>query len=75
MNGETLFALTYDVETVVPIEIELSNFCIETFEEERNNQAMRIELDLIDEKRTDTITRLSAQKRKIERCYNSKIKL
>ena len=35
---------------------------------------MRLELDLIDEKRSEALTRLATQKRKVERYYNAKVK-
>ena len=35
---------------------------------------MRLELDLIDEKRSEAFSHLAAQKHKVERYYNSKIK-
>ena len=48
---------------------------MEAFDEEGKDKAFRIELDLIDEKRTDALTRLAKQKKKVERYYNSKVKL
>jgi hypothetical protein len=53
----------------------LPTFHIEEFEETANNEAIRLELDLIDEKRADALTRLAAHKRKVEKYYNSKVKL
>lgn len=34
---------------------------------------IRLELDLIDEKRADALTHLAVQERKVERYYNSKV--
>ena len=73
-TGETPFSLAYKVEAVVPIETEIPTFRIDTFDEADNDEAMRLELDLIDEKRAEAFRRLAAQKRKGERYYNSKIK-
>ena len=73
-TGETPFSLAYGVEAVVPIETEIPTFRVDTFDEADNNEAMRLELDLIDEKRAEAFRRLAAQKRKVERYYNSKIK-
>ena len=61
-TGKTLFALAFGVEDVVPIETKLPTFRIEEFKETANNEAMRLELDLIDEKRADALTCLAAQK-------------
>ena len=60
---------------MVPIEIEILTFRVDTFDEANNDEAMRLELDLIDEKRSEAFSRLTAQKRKVERYYNSKIKM
>ena len=73
-TGETPFSLAYGIEAVVPIETEIPTFQVETFNEENNNEAMRLELDLIDEKRSEALNRLAAQKRKVKKYYNSKIK-
>lgn len=73
-TGETPFSLAYGVEAVVPIETEIPTFQVDAFDEADNDKAMRLELDLIDEKRAEAFRRLAAQKRKVERYYNSKIK-
>ena len=74
-TGETPFALAFGVEAVVPVKTKLPTSRIEEFEEAANDKAVRLELDLIDEKRADVLTRLTAQKRKVEKYYNSKVKL
>ena len=74
-TGETPFALAFGVEAVVPVETKLPTLRIEEYEEAANDDAIRLELDLIDERRADALTRLAAQKRKVEKYYNSKIKL
>ena len=74
-TGETPFALAFGIEAVVPVETKLPTFRIEEYEEAANNEAIKLELDLIDEKRADALTRLAAQKRKVEKYYNSKVKL
>ena len=71
--GEIPFSLAYGIEAVVPIEIEIPTFRVESFNEE-NNKTMRLELDIIDENRSEAFTCLAAQKRKVKNYYNSKIK-
>lgn len=68
-TSETCFVDTYRVEAIVPIEKELPTLCIKTFIQDRNDEAMRIKLDFIDEKRTDALTRLAAQKRRVKVHY------
>jgi len=59
-TGETPFVLAFGIEAVVPVETKLLTFRIEEFEEATNNEAIRLELDLIDEKRANALTRLAA---------------
>ena len=66
-TGETPFALAFGVEAVVPVETKLPTLRIEEYEEAANDDAIRLELDLIDEKRADALSRLAAQKRKVEK--------
>ena len=74
-TSETPFALAFGIEAVVPVETKLPTLRIEEYEEAANDEAVRLELDLIDEKRADALTRLAAKKRKVEKYYNSKVKL
>ena len=59
--GETHFSLTYGVQAVVRIEIEIPTFRVKTFNEKENDEPMSIELDLIDEKRSEALNRLVAR--------------
>jgi predicted DNA-binding WGR domain protein len=59
---------------VVPVVTEVPTYRVDTFDEKENDEAIRLELDLIDEKRSEALTRLAAQKRKVERYYNAKVK-
>ena len=52
---------------MVPVETEVPTYRVDTFDEKENDEAIRLELDLIDEKRSEVLTRLAAQKRKVER--------
>ena len=73
-TGETPFSLAYGIEAVVPIETEIPTFRVEAFNEENNDNDIFLELDLIDQKRSEALNRLAAQKRKVKKYYNSKIK-
>ena len=73
-TGETLFSLAFGIETVVPVETEVPTYRVDTFDEKENDEAMRLELDLIDEKRYEALTCPTAQKRKVEKYYNTKVK-
>ena len=71
---ETPFSLAFGVEVVLPVETGVSTYRVDTFDEEENNEAMCLEMDLIDKKRSEALTRLAAQKRKVEKYYNAKVK-
>ena len=47
--GETPFRLTYGSEAVIPTEIGLTSYKVDNHNERKNNEAMRLQLDLVDE--------------------------
>ena len=47
--GETPFRLTYGNEAVIPTEIGLTSYRVDNHNEARNDEAIRLQLDLIDE--------------------------
>ena len=46
---ETPFRLAYRSEAIIPIEIRLTSFRVENHDENRNDEAMHLQLDLVDE--------------------------
>ncbi|GKB64568.1 hypothetical protein Tco_0920754 [Tanacetum coccineum] len=50
-NGETPFSLTYGSEAVIPAEIGMPMFWSIQFNEARNEEEIRLNLDLIQERR------------------------
>ena len=49
---ETPFQLAYGSEVVIPAEVELTSYRVDNHDEGRNDEAMRLQLDLLDEVRT-----------------------
>ena len=49
---ETPFRLAYGSEVVIPAEVELTSYRVDNHDEGRNDEAMRLQLDLLDEVRT-----------------------
>ena len=49
---ETLFRLTYESEVVIPAEVGITSYRVHNHDENRNDEAMRLQLDLMDELRT-----------------------
>ncbi|XP_050241069.1 uncharacterized protein LOC126689965 [Quercus robur] len=48
-TGETPFRLAYRSEAVIPAEVRLTSFRMESYNENKNEEAMRLQLDLVDE--------------------------
>ena len=74
-TGETPFNLTYGAEAVIPVEVGLTSFRKEFFNEQDNNDQLRQNLDLVDEVRDQAAQRMSKYKRKIVEYYNRRVKL
>ena len=50
-TGETLFRLTYGADVVIPAEIGLTSYRVQSYTEDKNEETMRLQLDLVDEAR------------------------
>ena len=48
-TGETPFRLTYGADAVIPAEIDLTSYRVQSYTEDKNEEAMRLQLDLVDE--------------------------
>ena len=49
--GETSFRLAYGSEAVIPAEVGLTSYKVGNHDENRNDKAMRLQLDLVDKVR------------------------
>ena len=56
---ETLFRLTYEADAVIPIEVGLTSYRVQNYMEDKNEEAMRLQLDLVDEARATAEQRLA----------------
>ena len=72
-TGETPFSLTYGFEAVIPIEVDTPTFRTERFEEEVNEEAMRIHLDMIEERRAQAQMRVMVYQERVKKCYDKKV--
>ena len=61
---ETPFALAYGIEAVAPFEVGLKSPRIELATVEHNDEALRLNLDLLDEKREQVLRRTEDYQRK-----------
>ena len=71
---ETPFALAFSTEEVAPIEIGLKSPRIELASVDQNEEALRLNLNLLDEKREQVLQRTEDYQRKTTRYYNQKVK-
>ena len=51
---ETPFRLAYRSDAVIPAEVGLTSYQVGNHDEGRNNEALRLQLDLVDKVRTTT---------------------
>ena len=58
-TGETSFRLAYGSDAVIPAEIGLTSYWVENYDEDKNEEAMHLQLDLMDEVRAITEQRLA----------------
>ena len=72
---ETPFALAFGKEAIAPVEIELQSSRIELAAVEHNDEALRLNLDLLNEKREQVLRRTEEYQRKTARYYNQKVNL
>ena len=71
---ETRFALAYGTEVVAPVKVGLKSPRIELENVEHNDEALRLNLDLLDEKLEQVLRRTGDYQRKTARYYNQKVK-
>ena len=62
LTGETPFKLAYGSEAVIPAEVHMANHRVKGYEVEENEVQLRLNLDLIDEVRTDAEQRTARYK-------------
>ncbi|GJS90737.1 reverse transcriptase domain-containing protein [Tanacetum coccineum] len=72
-NGETPFSLTYGTEAVIPAEIGMPTLWTTEVDLIKNDEALEINLDLIEEKREQAAIQEAKSKAKMERYYNFKV--
>ena len=57
-TGETPFKLAYGSETVIPIKVHMANHRVTMYQDKDNEEQLGLNLDLIDEVRTDADERI-----------------
>ena len=70
---ETPFRLTYGNEAVIPAKIGLTSYRVDNHNKARNDEAIRLQLNLIDEVRAIVKQRLARYQDRIAKHYNSQV--
>ncbi|GJR05996.1 retrovirus-related pol polyprotein from transposon TNT 1-94 [Tanacetum coccineum] len=73
-NGDTPFSLTYGTEAVIPAEIGMPTFRTAEVNVAENDEALEINLELLEEKREQAAIREAKSKRQMEKYYNTKVR-
>ena len=73
-TGETSFRLTYGSEAVIPAEVKLMSYRVGNHDERKNDEAIRLQLDLLDKFRATVEQRLTRYQDLIAKHYNSRVK-
>ncbi|GJW56785.1 reverse transcriptase domain-containing protein, partial [Tanacetum coccineum] len=73
-NGDTPFSLTYGMEAVISAEIGMPTLRTAEVDLVQNNEALEINLDLLEEKREQATIREAKSKAKMEKYYNSRVR-
>ncbi|GJW25875.1 reverse transcriptase domain-containing protein [Tanacetum coccineum] len=71
---DTPFSLTYETEAVIPAEIGMPTFRTAEVDVAKNDEALEINLELLEEKREQAAIREVKSKRQMEKYYNTKVR-
>ncbi|GKB85384.1 reverse transcriptase domain-containing protein [Tanacetum coccineum] len=72
-NGETSFSLTYGTEAVIPVEIGMPTLRTAEVDMIKNDEALEINLGLLEEKREQAAIQEVKSKAKMEKYYNARV--
>nr|GEX12457.1 reverse transcriptase domain-containing protein [Tanacetum cinerariifolium] len=73
-HGDTPFYLTYGTEAVIPAEIEMPTYRIRAVDVVNNDEELRLNLDLLEERRELTAINEARSKSKMTKYYNSRVR-
>ena len=73
-TGETPFRLAYGTDAVIPVEIGLTSYRVDSYSEETNEEELCLQLDLVDEVRTAAEQRLARYQNLMAKHYDSNVR-
>ena len=72
--GETPFRLAYGSDAVILVEVELISYRVDNYDESKKDEALFLQLDLVDEVRATTKQRLAQYQNLMAKSCNSKVR-
>ncbi|GJX44715.1 reverse transcriptase domain-containing protein [Tanacetum coccineum] len=73
-HGDTPFSLTYGTEAVIPAEIDMPTYRTAAVDDVHNNEELRLNLDLLEERRERAAIREAKAKLKMTKYYNARVR-
>nr|GEZ38661.1 reverse transcriptase domain-containing protein [Tanacetum cinerariifolium] len=73
-HGDTPFSLTYGTKVVIPAEIGMPTYCIASVDVVNNDKELRLNLDLLEERREHAAICEARAKSKMMKYYNSRVR-
>ncbi|GFY85492.1 hypothetical protein Acr_04g0002300 [Actinidia rufa] len=73
-TGETPYSMVFGTESVIPVEIGLPSFRTSNFDKESNEVELRLNLDLLEERREKAELCQAAYKCQVVKYYNQRVK-
>ena len=74
-TGETPFSMTYRAEAVIPLETGFPSLKTNLFNPSDNDEHLKRNLDLIEEKRENAMVQLAYYQQKLKQAYDVNVKL
>ena len=74
-TGETLFSMTYGAEAVIPLENGFPTMRTSTFTSDGNDELLKKNLDLVEERRENAMVQLAYYQHKLKQGYDMNVKL
>nr|XP_023919913.1 uncharacterized protein LOC112031455 [Quercus suber] len=74
-TGETPFSMTYGTEAVIPLETGFPTLRTSSFTSDGNDELLKKNLDLIDERRENAMVQLAYYQQKLKQGYDANVRL
>ncbi|GJU71507.1 hypothetical protein Tco_1262912 [Tanacetum coccineum] len=73
-HGDTPFSLNYGTEAVIPTEIGMPTYCTAVVDAVHNDEELRLNLDLMEERHERAAIREAKAKLKMTKYYNARVR-